>query len=83
MVLPIRHRQGFRRAFGLAAATRADCHPVLNQADLGVLARDVILLLFEVCLPPSELFGNRFQVLRVSSTSTVTDFLRLRGKECR
>ena len=37
MVLPIRHRQSLRRAFGLAAATRADCYLVLNQARTSAL----------------------------------------------
>jgi hypothetical protein len=32
MVLPLGHRQGLRKASGLAAATRPDCCPVPNQA---------------------------------------------------
>jgi hypothetical protein len=32
MVLPLRHRQGLRKASGLAAAICPDCYPVLNQA---------------------------------------------------
>jgi hypothetical protein len=35
--------------------------------DLCVFARDVILLGFEVCVTPSKLSGNRFQLLRVSN----------------
>jgi len=33
MVLLLRHRQGLRKASGLAAATHIDCYPGLNQAD--------------------------------------------------
>jgi hypothetical protein len=33
MVLPLGHQQGLRKASGLAAATRPDCYPVLNQAE--------------------------------------------------
>jgi len=32
MVLLLRHRQGLRKASGLAAATHPDCYPGLNQA---------------------------------------------------
>jgi len=32
MVLLVRHRQGLRKAFSLAAATHSDCYPGLNQA---------------------------------------------------
>jgi len=32
MVLLVRHRQGLRRASGLAAATHPDCYPGLNRA---------------------------------------------------
>jgi len=32
MVLLVRHRQGLRKACGLAAATHPDCYPGLNQA---------------------------------------------------
>ncbi len=39
--------------------------------DLCVFARDVILLVFEVCVTPSKLSGNRFQLLRVSNADHV------------
>ncbi len=37
MVLLPHHRQSLRKAFGLAAATRPDCYPALNQANFGEL----------------------------------------------
>ena len=57
MVLPIRHRQGLRRAFGLAAATRAGCNLVLNRAraDLGPFDGPSV----RVVAPRREPFGLR------------------------
>jgi len=57
MVLPLGHRQGLRKASGLAAATHPDDYPVLNQAENNDAAN--LRIVYIIGAPPQE--GKRFR----------------------